>query len=100
MIDVDKLPPRVAHAVHALMYASLPGGGGGFGPFTAAEVCVYDANWEAFSPSHTGAALREAQKRGLVIFVPGGYWTPTNLALDHRRAFERRFLADDPDGER
>lgn len=94
-VDVWGLPARTAHAVHALMFASAPGGGNAYGPFTADEVCTYDAYWEALSPKHTGAALREAQKRGLVMFVPPRYWTPTNAALDNRTAFGERFTADE-----
>jgi len=93
-MTVDELPARVAHAVHALMYASLPSGGGETGPFTAAEVCVYDAHWEAITPRHTAAALREAQKLGLCVYVPPGYWTPTNRALEQRRRFDDRFARD------
>lgn len=92
-MNVDELPPRVAHAVHGLLAASSIGMGGGSGPFTAAEVCVYD--FDALSPRGTGAALREAAKRGLVVFVPPRYWTPTNATLDHRRAFEDRALRDE-----
>src|SRR5438045_2742998 len=93
--DVEKLPRRAAHATHALSAASAIGDGGGYGPFTAAEVCVHDS-FEALSPRHTAAALRQAQKLGLAMYVPGGagYWTATNFALEHRRAFEERFLRD------
>lgn len=89
----DSLPRRTAHAVHALMAAGSIAYGNGPGPFTAAEVCVYDS-WEALSPRHTAAALREAQKLGLAMFVPPSYWTPTNAALALRGAFEERFLRD------
>lgn len=94
-LDVDALPARAAHAIHALMAASDIAYGNGIGPFTAAEVCVYDAGYEAITSSHTGAALREAAKLGLCAYIPPGYWTPTNLARDHKRAFEERFLRDE-----
>ena len=94
-MNVAELPARVAHATHALMAASHPSMGGGQGPFTAAEVCIYDAPWEALSARHTGAALREAQRRGLAVHIPGGYWIPTGLAYEARSALEDRYLADE-----
>lgn len=92
--DVNDLPRRLAHATHALMAAANVMEGNGPGPLTSAEVCVYDA--EALSPRHTGAALREARKKGLVMYVPGGegYWTPTNFALGYKREFEDRYLRE------
>lgn len=95
LFDVDRLPPRVAHAVYALMAAANVSYGNGQGPFTAAEVCVYDAHWEALTPRHTGAALREAQEMGFAVYVAGGYWTPTNFSLEHRSEFTDRFLSDE-----
>lgn len=89
---VAALPRRVAHAMHALLAASSAYGAGQ-GPHTAAEVCVYDSH-EAYSPRHTGQALRQAQARGLCVNA-GGYWFPTNLAYEHRRAFEERYIADE-----
>lgn len=88
---VAGLPPRVAHAVHGLLVASseFPPK-----PCSASEVCIYDAHWEALSGRHTGAALREASKLGL-CFHAGPYWVATNLALDHKQAFETRFLRDE-----
>ncbi len=88
---VNDLPPRVAHAVHALL---ATGREEGYGPFTAAEVCVYDAS-EAFSPKHTGVALSHARRLGLALFIPPRFWTPSDLALDNRDAFEDRFLRDE-----
>lgn len=87
---VDALPPRVAHAVHALMVATAEA----VMPCTAAEVCVYDANWEALSGRHTGAALRDASRRGLCGHA-GPYWIASEFALDHKAAFEVRYLRDD-----
>ena len=94
-VDVWTLPARTAHVVHALMFGTEPGGGGAYGPFTTAEVCVWDAPWEALTPRHTAAALRHAQRLGLVAYVPGGYWIPTNRALEQRRVFGERFLRDE-----
>jgi hypothetical protein len=90
-IDVAALPRRTAHAVSALMQAANIMEGNGAGPFTAAEVCVYDS--EAMSVRHTAAALRAGQRAGLCVYIPGGegYWTPTNAALDQKREFEERF---------
>jgi hypothetical protein len=93
-LDVEALPRRVAHAVHALLSCASVMEGNGIGPFTAAEVCVYDS-YEAFSPRHTGAALREAQKRGLAQNW-GGYWSATFLAAEFRAALEDRFLRQNP----
>ena len=97
---VEDLPPRVAHATHALIDALQSSDSGPYGPLTAAEVCVYDASHEAFSPRHTGAALREAQRFGLAAYVPPGYWIPTNMALSMKRDLERRFLRDMDEAER
>jgi hypothetical protein len=88
--QVDALPARVAHVVHALMVCSI--NGLRYGPFTAAEVAVYDGP-EAFTPLHTGSALREARKRGLAVGWDG-YWTASYAALDARSLFEERFLRD------
>jgi hypothetical protein len=81
------IPRRTAHATHALLTASKEHNM----PVTAAEVCIYDE--EALSVRSTGSALREARVRGLAVFT-GLYWIPTNFALDLRREFEERFLAD------
>jgi hypothetical protein len=89
--DVDALPRRTAHATHALMAAGSIAYGNGSGPFTAAEVCIYDG--EALTVRSTAAALREAAKWGLVIGL-AGLWTPGWLALEHRREFEERYLRD------
>lgn len=91
---VDDLPARTAHVAHALMEASGPYAYG-VGPRTAAEVCVYDAHWEALSVRHTGAALREAQRVGLAARA-GRYWFPTGLAHEFAVALEARFLRDEP----
>lgn len=93
--EVDALPRRVAHAVHALLVCEaddLP-----YGPFTAAEVCIFDGP-DAFSPLHTGAALREARDMDLVSLWGRqkgvGLWSPTNKALDAKLQFETRFLRE------
>jgi hypothetical protein len=89
---IEALPRRVAHAAYAVIAAAKVGGE--YGPFTAAEVCIYDE--EAMSVKGTAAALREAQKRQLAMYVPGGegYWTATNYALDNWTALQDRFLRD------
>lgn len=91
---IDQLPARVAHATHALMESS-GAYAYGTGPRTAREACEYDAPWEALTPRHTAAALREAARRGLVAYVPRGLWMPTNVAYAHRNALEARYLRDD-----
>lgn len=97
-LDVEALPRRVAHAVHAFLACADIAYGNGAGPFTAAEICVYDS-YEALTPRHTGAALREASKLGLAQRWDR-YWTSTFLAAEFKTAFEDRFLretADDTD---
>lgn len=91
-LDVEALPRRVAHAVHALLQTANIMESNGSGPFTAAEVCVYDS-YEAYSPRHTAAALREAQKLGLAQNW-GGYWSSTYLSTEYKAAFEERFLRE------
>lgn len=88
---VDALPPRVAHAVHALIVATAEHPPM---PRTAAEVCVYDAPYEALSGRHTGAALREAEKLGLAMYA-SPYWVATNAALELKYALEERALRDE-----
>lgn len=91
-LDVEALPRRVAHVVHAIMEASGPYAHGS-GILTAREIMLYDA--EALSPKATAAGLREAQRRyGLVSYIGKGLWLPTNLALDHKRAFEDRYIRE------
>lgn len=85
---VEKLPARMAHALHALLEATREH----VMPVTAQEIMIYD--WEAMSPQGTGAALREAQKRGLAVAVPGGYWVATNQTNELRYALEDRALRD------
>lgn len=87
---VAALPPRVAHAAHALLVCAREE----HTPATAAEVCVYDSHVEAFSARHTGAALREAQRRGLAINA-FGVWVPTPWAHEVQLALEERALADE-----
>ena len=91
-----ELPPRVAHAVHALL-ARLRDASGG--PLTAAEVCEYDS--EALSVVSTGVALGHARRYGLADSWPAGragrVWTATRRAQDMRRDLEDRFLRDVPD---
>lgn len=95
-LDADALPRRVAHATFALVFRPLMAHD--YGPFTAAEVCEFDGP-EAYTPQHTGAALREAAKLGLAMYIPsgGGLWTATNYALDNKQALEDRFLRDTED---
>lgn len=90
---VDALPPRVAHAVHALIVATAEHPPM---PRTAAEVCIYDAPYEALSGRHTAAALREASKLGLAWrTLSGGYWIPSTRALNLKSALEERALRDE-----
>lgn len=91
-VDVDKLPRRTAHAVHALLYASYEAGM----PVSAAEICVYDS--EAISVRATGAALREARRLGLAEYYPP-YWVASYIAGNHRKDFEERYLNDTEEGE-
>jgi hypothetical protein len=65
---------------------------GPYGPYKAAEIMLYDV--EAMSPAGTGAALREARKRGLAACWGRGLWSSSLLALEHRSAFEERYLRD------
>jgi hypothetical protein len=90
-LDVDKLPRRVAHAVHALLEASGPYAFN-MGVLKPSEVMLYDA--EAMSVSSTGNALRRAMRYGLVDRAGYGLYFPTLLALEHRRAFEDRYHRD------
>lgn len=90
-LDVDALPRRVAHVTHALMESSTQYAFG-MGLRTPSEVMIYDE--EALSLSATSHALVRAMRRGLVDRGGHGLWFPTNLALDHRRAFEDRYLRD------
>jgi hypothetical protein len=86
-VRADDLPRRTAHAAHALLCAtrelSMPA--------TAAEVVLYDE--EALSARCTGAALREAARRGLAVRA-GRYWVPTFAAMEMRGILEERFLRD------
>jgi hypothetical protein len=83
---------RVVRVVHALLEAQREAGI----PVTAGEVCVYDDG--ALTVRSTGAALREAARRGLAAFT-GRYWLATNEAMDRRREFEDRALAQIDAGE-
>lgn len=91
-LDVEALPRRVAHAVHALMEIRNDVTVGPYGPYRASEIVLYDG--EAMSVRATAAALREAQKRGLAVYVGRGLWTAAGIALDHRRAFEDRYIRE------
>lgn len=90
--DVNALPRRVAHAVHALMEVRNDVTVGPYGHFKASEVVLYDS--EALTARHTGTALREAQKLGLAAYIGRGLWTATNLALENRAAFEERYIRE------
>lgn len=94
MIEVDELPARTAHVTHALIAAGSPRAGGSTGPLTAAEVCIFDAPWEALTPRHTGAALREAARVGLAAHA-GPYWFPTGYAHELATELEERYLDDE-----
>ena len=85
---VDAMSPRMAHALHGLVLASLEQKG----PPTAAEACIYD--FDAISPRATGQALRHAAKRGY-CFANRGYWWPLNDAYALRYALEDRALRDE-----
>jgi hypothetical protein len=91
-LDVEALPRRVAHVVHALIESSSPYAyGEGFR--SVGEVMVYDA--EAITPNATNSALLRAMRQyGLVDRAGQGLYFPTNLALDHRRQLEDRFLCE------
>lgn len=91
-VNVEQLPRRVAHAVHALMAVRDDANIGPYGPFLASEVVLYDG--EAVSARATAAALREAKKFGLAVYIGHGLWTATHLALDHASQFEDRYLRD------
>lgn len=94
-LDVDALPRRTAHAMHALFEASRELRM----PPTAAETCVYDE--EAVSVKATAAALREAQRRGLAANARGFWFVAGDALLLGRRPFERRWLVDtESSGER
>lgn len=90
----DGFSRRVAHAVHALMEVRNDLSVGPYGPFKAAEIVLYDG--EALTARHTAAALRQAERLGLAVNI-SGYWTATNLALDHCRDFEDRYMRDTAD---
>lgn len=94
-LRVEDFPRRVAHAVHALMEVRNDVTFGPYGPYKASEVVLYDG--EALSARSTAAALREAQKLGLAMYLGRGLWTASNLALDHRRDFEERYVKDTSD---
>lgn len=90
--EVARMPQRMAHALHALVAATTvhpPM------PRTAAEVCIHDSGW---GPLSTGAALREAARRGYCVRTSGGYWVAANRALELRAALEDRYLAETDDG--
>jgi hypothetical protein len=88
-LDVDALPRRQAHALHAV-FAWCHENPNSFP--TAAEACVFDE--ESDGPLSTGCALREARKRGLCALVDGG-WLPIGDALTvGRQPFEDRVARD------
>jgi hypothetical protein len=89
-IDVEKLPRRTAHAVHALIESSRQANM----PVTAAEAMLYDE--EARSPRATGLALANARKLGLAVYT-GRYWIPSFDALALRYPFEKRYLRETED---
>lgn len=95
-IPIKDLPRRVAHVTYALMESSSPYAYG-VGPRTTREVMEYDS--EALTLSSTFDALSRAMGIGLVARTFGRptLWFPTNLAYDHRSAFEDRFLRDTED---
>jgi acetylornithine deacetylase/succinyl-diaminopimelate desuccinylase-like protein len=81
------MPRRMAHALHALLEAEREHKM----PVTAREVCVYDE--EASGPLGTGAALREARKRGHATFT-GRYWVASFPTYELRYDLERRYLRE------
>jgi hypothetical protein len=91
-LEVQQLPRRVALAVHALMEVRNDPNLGPYGPFKASEIVLYDG--EALNARSTAAALREATKYGLVVYIGHGLWTATHFALNHCSDFETRYLAD------
>jgi hypothetical protein len=86
--EVAALPRRVAHATHALLAAA------GQMPLKASEILLYDV--EALSAASTGAALREAARKGLVANA-GGLWFPRERAHRLQAQLEDRFLAETGD---
>lgn len=94
--DVEALPRRVAHAVHALLAVRNDVNIGPYGPFKASEIVLYDG--EALSARSTAAALREAQKLGLAVNIRG-FWTAGRDALDNARALEERYLRETDDAD-
>lgn len=99
-LDVEALPRRVAHATHAVMAVCNDQDLGPYGPFRASEVVLYDG--ESLSARETGRALADASRLGLVMNWGrrGGrcFWSASAHALDHRRAFEDRYLRDTDEG--
>lgn len=85
---VDFLPRRTAHATYALLEAAREHAT----PVTAAEVMIYDS--EAVNPRGTAAALREAARRGLAVYLPPAYWTPTGWARKLQDRLEDRYIRD------
>lgn len=83
------IPPRTAHAVHALMEAWTNAGGSG--PLTTAEICEYDS--EALTARDTAAALSQARRLGLADGARG-LWFATDRAWEMRRVLEDRFLSE------
>ncbi len=90
-MDVSKIPPRVAYAVHALLEAASEHDGG---PVTTREVCVYDDPATALTAAHTSASLWEASLAGLASIMGPGLWTPTDLAWGVRRRLEDMILGE------
>ena len=91
-LDVEALPRRVAHVVHAVMEIRNDPHFGPYGPFKPSEIVFYDG--EALNASSMSHALVRALELGLVDRWGHGLWSATRLALDHRAAFEDRYLRE------
>jgi hypothetical protein len=89
-VDVEALPRRVAHVVHALLEAQGPMAHGPM-PLRCREVMEYDG--EALTARATGRALQRARDRGLAQNW-GSLWSPTFLASHYKRQFEDRYLRE------
>ena len=96
-IDVEALPRRVAHVVHALMEVRNDVTIGPYGPYKASEIILYDG--ESLSTQQTGAALREARQMGLAESWGRGLWSASVQALANRQAFETRYMRDTEEAE-
>lgn len=85
---VKSLPPRVAHATHALLVTAKERGAV---PVKASEIVIHD--WEALSTQVTVNALTRAKHEGLALSI-GGVWIATEKAHAVADQLEDRSFAD------